>query len=67
MRLVIQGRAISVAHLTHIHRLVGGNTQFMQVAEYAYYLPVSAGDYLDVKVSALSRKSILHWYLIRNG
>ena len=49
MRLVIQGRAISVAHLTHIHRLVGGNTQFMQVAEYAYYLPVSAGDYLDVQ------------------
>ncbi|WP_020167928.1 MULTISPECIES: phosphoserine phosphatase SerB [Methylotenera] len=46
MRLVIQGRAISVAHLTHIHRLVGGNTQFMQVAEFAYYLPVSTNDYL---------------------
>ena len=45
MRLVIQGRAISVAHLTHIHRLVGGNTQFMQVAEFAYYLPVPTQDF----------------------
>ncbi|MES2636799.1 MAG: phosphoserine phosphatase SerB [Pseudomonadota bacterium] len=54
MRLVVQGRAISVAHLTHIHRLIGGNTQFMQVAEFAYYLPVpapvhSAGDFLGVQ------------------
>ena len=49
MRLVIQGRAISVAHLTHIHRLVGGNTQFMQVAEFAYYLPVSTNDFSEVK------------------
>ncbi len=40
MRLVIQGRALSVAHLTHIHRLIGGNTQFMQIGEYAYYLPI---------------------------
>ncbi|MFA6041985.1 MAG: phosphoserine phosphatase SerB, partial [Methylophilus sp.] len=40
MRLVVQGRAISTAHLTHIHRLIGGNTQYMQIAEFAYYLPV---------------------------
>lgn len=39
MRLVVQGRQLSVAHLTHIHRLIGGHTQFMQVGEYAYYLP----------------------------
>lgn len=39
MRLVVQGRAITVAHLTHIHRIIGGNTQFMQVAQHAYYLP----------------------------
>jgi phosphoserine phosphatase len=39
MRLVVQGRAITMAHLTHIHRLVGGNTQFMQTAEFSYYLP----------------------------
>lgn len=38
MRLVVQGRAISMAHLTHIHGLVGGSTQFMQIAEHAYYL-----------------------------
>jgi phosphoserine phosphatase len=49
MRLVIQGRAISVAHLTHIHRLIGGNAQFMQVAEYAYYLPVFTGDFSTVQ------------------
>jgi phosphoserine phosphatase len=40
MRLVVQGRVISTAHLTHIHRLIGGNTQYMQIAEFAYYLPV---------------------------
>lgn len=39
MRLVVQGRAITVAHLTHIHRLIGGSAQFMQIAEHAYYLP----------------------------
>ena len=49
MRLVIQGRAISVAHLTHIHRMVGGSTQFMQVGEFAYYLPLqSTSKLLDV-------------------
>lgn len=40
MRLVVQGRAISVAHLTHIHRIIGGHAQFIQVGEFAYYLPV---------------------------
>ena len=53
MRLVIQGRAISVAHLTHIHRLVGGNTQFMQVAEFAYYLPVPKVDFSTVDFSSV--------------
>lgn len=41
MRLVVQGRAVSMAHLTHIHGLVGGSTQFMQIAEFAYYLPTN--------------------------
>ena len=49
MRLVVQGPAISMAHLTHIHGLVGGYTQFVQVAEHAYYLPVAEGDYAEVK------------------
>ncbi len=40
MRLVVQGRAITVAHLTHIHRLIGGHAQFTQTGEYAYYLPI---------------------------
>ncbi len=49
MRLVVQGRAITVAHLTHIHRLIGGNTQFMQVAEFSYYLPTQSSDLEAVK------------------
>lgn len=49
MRLVIQGRAIGMAHLTHIHRIIGGNTQFMQVAEHAYYLPTNSTDITEVK------------------
>lgn len=44
MRLVVQGRQLSVAHLTHIHRLIGGHTQFMQVGEFAYYLPTNTND-----------------------
>lgn len=49
MRLVLQGRAITVAHLSHIHGLVGGNTQFMQTGEFAYYLPVGEIDISQVK------------------
>jgi phosphoserine phosphatase len=49
MRLVVQGRAITVAHLTHIHRLVGGSTQFMQIGEFAYYLPVQLNDISSIK------------------
>ena len=40
MRLVLQGRAITQSHLGHIHQMLGTNTQFMQIAEHAYYLPV---------------------------
>ncbi len=49
MRLVVQGRAIGMAHLTHIHRLIGGSAQFMQIAEYAYYLPTNQTDITQVK------------------
>lgn len=49
MRLVVQGRAISVAHLAHIHRLIGGNTQFMQIGEFAYYLPIHTSEIDAVK------------------
>jgi phosphoserine phosphatase len=44
MRLVVQGRAITVAHLTHIHRLIGQDKQFMQIGEFAYYLPIASLD-----------------------
>ena len=49
MRLVIQGSAISMAHLTHIHGLIGEHTQFMQVAEHAYYLPIHNAVTPDVR------------------
>ena len=38
MRLVVQGSAITLSHLTHIHRLCGTSVQFVQVAQHAYYL-----------------------------
>jgi phosphoserine phosphatase len=56
MRLVIQGRAIGMAHLTHIHRIIGGNTQFMQIAEHAYYLPTQLTDVAEVKTFCAEQK-----------
>jgi phosphoserine phosphatase len=56
MRLVVQGRAITVAHLTHIHRLIGGSTQFMQVGEFAYYLPIHQADISEVKAFCAEQK-----------
>ena len=56
MRLVVQGRAITVAHLTHIHRLIGGNTQFMQVGEFSYYLPTQSSDVEAVKAFCAEQK-----------
>ena len=56
MRLVLQSRAVTIAHLTHIHRLIGGNTQFMQIAEYAYYLPTNNTDVATVKTFCAEQK-----------
>ena len=56
MRLVVQGRAITVAHLTHIHRMIGGSTQFMQVGEYAYYLPTHLTDVEAIKKFCAEQK-----------
>lgn len=44
MRLVVQGLSLRIAHLTHIHRLLGVSAQFMQIAEHAYYLPIHSAD-----------------------
>ncbi len=38
MRLVVQGSAITYAHLAHIHQLCGTSVQFVQTAQHAYYL-----------------------------
>ena len=56
MRLVVQSRVITVAHLTHIHRIIGGNTQFMQIAEYAYYLPTNLTDVTAAKIFCAEQK-----------
>lgn len=56
MRLVVQGRATTVAHLTHIHRLIGGSTQFMQVGEFSYYLPTQTHDVEVVKAFCAEQK-----------
>jgi phosphoserine phosphatase len=49
MRLVVQGRQLSVSHLSHIHRLIGGHTQFIQIGEFAYYLPTNETDVTSIK------------------
>ena len=56
MRLVVQSRIITVAHLTHIHRIIGGNTQFMQIAEHAYYLPTNLTDITATKTFCSEQK-----------
>ena len=38
MRLVVQGPAITVSHLAHIHQLCNTSVQFVQIAQHAYYL-----------------------------
>ncbi len=38
MRLVVQGTAITLSHLAHIHQLSNTSVQFVQIAQHAYYL-----------------------------
>jgi phosphoserine phosphatase len=56
MRLVVQGRAIKMAHLQHIHSIIGSSTQFMQIAEHAYYLPTNIIDIETVKTFCAEQK-----------
>ncbi len=56
MRLVVQGRAVSMAHLQHIHGQIGGSAQFMQIAEHAYYLPTNNTDVETVKSFCAEQK-----------
>jgi phosphoserine phosphatase len=56
MRLVVQGRAIKMAHLQHIHSIIGSSTQFMQIAEHAYYLPTNTIDIETVKTFCATQK-----------
>lgn len=57
MRLIVQGKAITMAHLSHIHGLVGGHTQFMQIGAYAYYLPTNSTA-IDAVKTFCDRESI---------
>lgn len=54
MRLVLQGRAIKEAHLQHIHGLLGVNTQYMQIAEHAYYLPVQTQAQTQAQIQTIN-------------
>lgn len=56
MRLVLQGRAISMAHLSHIHGLVGGSAQFVQIGEFAYYLPTQLNNIDEIKQFCTEQK-----------
>lgn len=56
MRLVVQGRTVTMAHLQHIHGLLGVHTQFVQIAEYAYYLPVNTEEVGAVLVFCAGQK-----------
>jgi phosphoserine phosphatase len=49
MRLVIQGRAITLANLQHIHSMLSVNTQFNQIGEHAYYLPLKTKEAIGIK------------------
>jgi phosphoserine phosphatase len=49
MRLVVQGSAITFAHLAHIHQLCATSVQFMQIAQHGYYLSNQAAVNADVQ------------------
>jgi phosphoserine phosphatase len=55
MRLVVQGKAITLAHLQHIHGLLGVHTQFTQIAEHAYYLPLHQPEISEVQSFCMSQ------------
>lgn len=65
MRLVLQGPAIQMAHLSHIHGLIGGHTQFMQVGQRAYYLPV-AGD-VDAGVKSFCAEQAIDCCVVQDN
>lgn len=56
MRLVVQGRAVKMAHLQHIHSLLGVHTQFIQIAEHAYHLSVNTAEVGAVMVFCAEQK-----------
>ncbi|HQS37637.1 MAG: phosphoserine phosphatase SerB [Methylotenera sp. 24-45-7] len=49
MRLVVQGSAITFAHLAHIHQLCATSVQFVQIAQHGYYLSNQATVNSDVQ------------------
>ena len=58
MRLVVQGSSIQLPHLMHIHQLSNAKqgSQFIQIAEHAYYLPYQETASDAVKAFCASEK-----------
>ena len=56
MRLVLQGRAINMAHLSHIHGIIGGSAQFVQIGEFSYYLPTQSDNFDEIKQFCAEQK-----------
>lgn len=56
MRLVVQGSAITFAHLAHIHQLCATSVQFVQVAQHGYYLSNQATVNSDVQKFCAEQK-----------
>lgn len=56
MRLVVQGGVITMAHLQHMHGLLGGYAQFVQIGEHAYYLPIQTKEADVIKAFCIEQK-----------
>jgi phosphoserine phosphatase len=56
MRLVVQGSAITFAHLAHIHQLCATSVQFVQIAQHGYYLSNQATVNSDVQKFCAEQK-----------
>lgn len=58
MRLVVQGSAIQLHHLMHIHQISKAvhGAQFIQIAEHAYYLPNQNKPSVGVKAFCAEQK-----------
>ena len=45
-----------MAHLSHIHGVIGGSAQFVQIGEFAYYLPTQLNNFDEIKQFCAEQK-----------